>query len=148
MPLQFEVPENKKIRVIIDTDAACEADDPFAIAHALMSKKLEVKAIFAEQFACEGSTKKSFDEINTILEAMDLSVPVFMGEDKRLIEENDELRNITAGGKPCNLFEKTRNVSWNTVSPASQFLVEEAMRNDPKPLFVLCQGAISNIASA
>ena len=30
--------ENEKIiSVIIDTDAACEADDPFAIAHALMS---------------------------------------------------------------------------------------------------------------
>src|SRR5574344_2030047 len=89
MPLQFEVPENKKIRVIIDTDAACEADDPFAIAHALMSKKLEVKAIFAEQFACEGSTKKSFEEIQTILAAMGISVPVSLGEARRLTEANE-----------------------------------------------------------
>ena len=27
----FSIPENKKIRVIIDTDAACEADDPEAV---------------------------------------------------------------------------------------------------------------------
>ena len=33
----YRIPDKKKIRVIIDTDAACEADDPFAIAHALMS---------------------------------------------------------------------------------------------------------------
>ena len=30
---KFEVRDEKKIRVIVDTDAACEADDPFAIAH-------------------------------------------------------------------------------------------------------------------
>ena len=35
MPFQYKVSEDKKVRVIIDTDAACEADDPFAIAHAL-----------------------------------------------------------------------------------------------------------------
>ena len=28
---KFEVRDEKKIRVIVDTDAACEADDPFAI---------------------------------------------------------------------------------------------------------------------
>ena len=35
----IKIPDNKKIRVIIDTDAACEADDPFAIAQALMNHK-------------------------------------------------------------------------------------------------------------
>ena len=42
MKLTYCVPENKKIRVILDSDTACEADDPFAIAHALMSPKLIV----------------------------------------------------------------------------------------------------------
>ena len=46
--LRFDVKESKKLRVIIDTDTACEADDPFAIAYALMSPKLIVKAIVAE----------------------------------------------------------------------------------------------------
>ena len=31
----------KKFRVIIDTDAACEIDDQYAIAHALMSDKIK-----------------------------------------------------------------------------------------------------------
>ena len=33
----FDVPQEKKLRVIIDTDAACEADDPFAIVQAFSS---------------------------------------------------------------------------------------------------------------
>ena len=41
MPFQYKVSEDKKVRVIIDTDAACEADDPFAIAHALLSSLIE-----------------------------------------------------------------------------------------------------------
>ena len=36
--LLYTVQDFRKKRVIIDTDAACEADDPFAIAHALMSR--------------------------------------------------------------------------------------------------------------
>ena len=40
-----------------------KADDPFAIAHALLCDKFIVKAIFAEHFNCEGSMKQSFEEI-------------------------------------------------------------------------------------
>ena len=43
MSLKYTVPHNKQIRVIIDTDAACEADDPFAIVQALLSPKLVVQ---------------------------------------------------------------------------------------------------------
>lgn len=125
MGYRFEVPDYKKVRVIIDTDAACEADDPYAIAHALMSPKLEVKAIFAEHFAREGSMKRSFDEIHTILDAMGLDHKVCMGEDGKLAE--------TEGTAP---------------SEAVQVLYEEAMKDDEKPLFVLCQGAITNVARA
>ena len=39
----IKIPDEKKIRVIIDTDAACEADDPYAIVQALLSPKLIVK---------------------------------------------------------------------------------------------------------
>ena len=74
----FEIPENKKIRVIVDTDAACEADDPFAVAHALLSPKLIVRGILAEHFAEPGSMEKSYEEIRTILSAMDREVPVLI----------------------------------------------------------------------
>lgn len=125
MPLIYDVPDYKKLRVIIDTDAACEADDPFAIAHALMSKKLIVKAIFAEQFGTPDTTRLSYNEIMTVLDAMDMEVPVFMGEEGKLSD-----------------------VEGKDISPAARYLIDEAMREDPLPLFVLCQGAITNIASA
>lgn len=125
MSLNYEVPEYKKLRVIIDTDAACEADDPFAIAHALMSRKLVVKAIFAEQFGAPDTTRRSYDEIMTVLDAMNMDIPVFMGEEGKLSD-----------------------VEGKEISPAVRYLIEEAMKADPKPLFVLCLGAITNIASA
>lgn len=91
MSLDYIVPEYKRLRVIVDTDAACEADDPFAIVHALMSKKFEVKAIFAEQFGTPETTKMSYDEIMTILEAMSIPAPVYMGEEGKLsdVEGNE-----------------------------------------------------------
>ncbi len=125
MPLDYSVVEGKRLRVIIDTDAACEADDPFAIAHAIMCPKFEVKAIFAEHFGQAGSMRRSYDEIMRVLDAMDKDVPVFEGEEARL----------SALG-PAGL------------SPASEFLIHEALSDDPKPLFVLCLGAITNIATA
>ena len=119
----FDIPEYKKIRVIIDTDAACEADDPFAIVQALLSPKLIVKGIAAEHFAQEGSVEKSYDEIRTILDAMGLEYPVLKGQEG-----------------PLSKDEK--------LSEAAAFIINEAMRADDKPLFVLCQGAITNVAMA
>ncbi len=122
----IRIPDEKKIRVIIDTDAACEADDPFAIVQALLSPKLIVKGILAEHFNEKGSVQKSYDEIMTILDAMDLKVPVFMGEED-----------------PVDV------VGWpESVSEAADFIISEAMKDDPKPLYILCQGAITNLAVA
>ena len=86
----IRIPDEKKIRVIIDTDAACEADDPFAIVQALLSPKLIVKGILAEHFNEKGSVQKSFDEIITILDAMDLKVPVLIhkGSDQGCLDRH------------------------------------------------------------
>ena len=125
MSFFYKIPDYKKVRVIIDTDAACEADDPYAIAHALMCQKFIVKGILAEHFDCEGSTRRSYDEICTILDAMNLSVPVFMGAETKLADN-----------------------TMAELSPASDFLVKEALREEDKPLYVLCIGAITNVAAA
>ena len=37
----FKVPEDKKINIIIDSDAKNEADDQYAIVHALLSPKIK-----------------------------------------------------------------------------------------------------------
>lgn len=125
MPLLYDVEDYKKVRVIIDTDAACEADDPYAIAHALMSKKMIVKGILAEHFGEPGSVQRSYDEIETVIKLMNKDVPVYMGEE-----------GVISG------------VDMANISDASRFIIEEALREDSHKLFVLCQGAITNVAVA
>ena len=88
MPFQYKVSEDKKVRVIIDTDAACEADDPCAIAHALMCQKFDVRAIFAEQFNREGSTRQSYEEILTVLRAMKKEVPFLWDWKQKFMRKN------------------------------------------------------------
>ena len=65
MTFHFTVRDDKQIRVIIDTDADCEADDPFAIAQALLTPKFMVKAICAEHFNEAGSMERSIHGCST-----------------------------------------------------------------------------------
>ncbi|MCF0229207.1 MAG: nucleoside hydrolase [Parasporobacterium sp.] len=121
LKMPFEVPENRKIRVIIDTDAGCECDDQYAIAHALMSSKVDVRAILAEQFAhIPGSMEMSYEEICRVCDLMGQ-------EDVRVLRGSDNA---------------------DVPSEGSRFIIEEAGREDIRPLFILCQGALTNIAAA
>ncbi len=89
----FDVPDYKKIRVIVDTDAACEADDPFAIVHALLSPKLIVKGVVAEHFNVAHSMEDSYNEILTIKQAMAVDFPAFMGQTGPLSEDTSSVKN-------------------------------------------------------
>jgi inosine-uridine nucleoside N-ribohydrolase len=133
----YDVPDYKKIRVILDTDAACEADDPFAIVQALLSPKLMVKGILAEHFREQGSMEKSYQEILTILDCM--------GMDASLAHRGQEGPMDTSGVK-----QETCDAQKNfpELSEGVKFLIEEAMKEDERPLYVLCQGAITNVAVA
>ena len=123
MGYAYTVPEDKKIRVIIDSDTACEADDPFAIAQALMSPKLIVRAIVAEHFAAEGSMQKSYDAIHRLVDSMHMDANILHGEPWPL-----------DAGAPA--------------SEGVRFIIEEALREDARPLFVLCLGAVTNLVRA
>jgi len=120
--LNFDVVDSKKLRVIIDSDTACEADDPFAIAYALMSPKLIVKAIVAEHFAQPGSMEKSREAALRVTGAMGSNVPVLRGEEG-----------------PRSADEPSEGV---------RFIIEEARKEDAHPLFLLCMGALTNAARA
>ncbi len=118
---QFTVPEYKRVRVIVSTDAACEADDPFAIAHALLSPKLDVRAVVAEHFMAEGSMERSYAAARLLLDLMKSDVPVLHGQ----VWPKD--------GK---------------ISEGAQFIIDEARREDSRRLFVLCMGAMTTVADA
>ncbi len=126
---KFTVQEKKKLRVIVDTDAACEADDPYAIVHALLTPRFHVKGIIAEQFACgegEESVDRSYAVIQKLLELMEVAdVPVYHGAYKKLADEQD-IRE----------------------SEGADFIIEEAGKESEEPLYVLCMGALTNVAIA
>ncbi|MBQ8841445.1 MAG: nucleoside hydrolase [Ruminiclostridium sp.] len=123
---KFRVQEAKRVRIIIDTDADCEADDQFAIAHALMTPLFDIRGIIAEQFGCEGSVERSFNEALKVMKLMGISgIPVFKGEEKPLEAETSVTEN-----------------------EAVDFIINEALKEDSRPLYVLCQGAITNVAYA
>ena len=68
-------PEDQRIRVIIDTDAACEIDDQYAIALALLSpEKFQIEGFIGAHFGEAGGPEgisKSVEEIERILEQKD-----------------------------------------------------------------------------
>lgn len=130
----YEVPKSKKIRVIIDTDCHCEADDQFAVAHQLMTPKFDVVGINAEHYALNfgaksvaDSMQQSYDEAQLIVDLMGLhdEVKVYHGCAEQLPDEKTPVD-----------------------SEATDFIIEEAMKDDPRPLFVTMQGATTNLASA
>lgn len=132
--LAYTVPECKKVRYIIHTDCKNEADDQYTVAHCLMTPLLDVKGIIAAHFDKsygrypDGATAQaSYEEILRVLEAMDLigEYPVKCGAPTAIPDEQTPID-----------------------SDGARFIIEEAMKDDPKPLFIGLQGAITDLASA
>src|SRR5829696_4696252 len=62
-------------RVIINTDAKNEADDQFAIVHALLSPSLEIRGLIAAHFGTSRSNRSmedSREEIDLLLDLLGL----------------------------------------------------------------------------
>jgi len=134
--LLYKVPDIKKVRVIVHTDCKNEADDQFALAHELMTPKFIVKGIIAGHFDRhpqnwgEGhTTDASLKEVHKVLELMGLE-EAYGGK-------------VFAGAAMPLQDEKTP-----IPSAGARFIIEEAMRDDPLPLYILLQGAVTDLASA
>jgi purine nucleosidase len=131
---EFDVPDTKKVRMIVHTDCKNEADDQFALAHHLMTPKFIIKGIIGGHFNInpqewgEGNTARaSVDEINKVLSLMGVS---------------GEYRVAEGAGYPLK-GEKTP-----MPSAGAELIIEEAMKEDSHPLYVAAQGGLTDIASA
>ncbi len=120
--------------MIIHTDCANEADDQFAVAHHLMTPKFIVKGIVGAHFHAASEYRgipdtvgASVAEIHKVLKLMDLEdqVSVFRGAELPL--ENERTPRPSEG---------------------VDFIIREALREDPHPLYIACQGGLTDIASA
>ena len=167
----FCCPENKKIRVIIDSDAGCECDDQYAILHGLMSRKMEVRGILAEQFGEPAAVTmgQSYEEISRVLALAGLgsvAAPAGNPDEVATVSASSAAtgnRNLASADWGClgavalshpvpfvyhgaeGRFESCGPVP---AADGIDFLIEEALRQDERPLFVICQGALTNIAWA
>lgn len=131
---KFEVPAQKRIRMIVHTDCKNEADDQFAVAHHLMTPKFDVRGIIAghfdvgqKRFPKKQTASASYDEVMKVLKLMHLEMeyPVFLGAQ-------------------CGLADEQTPID----SDGARFIIEEAMREDDRPLYIALQGAITDLASA
>lgn len=125
----FRVPPEKQVRVITDTDAKCEADDQFAIVHALLSPKFENIGFIGAHFGAKrpGGMEKSVQELEKIFDLMsfDPTGMIYPGACGPMPDEQTPID-----------------------SPGAQLIIREAMREDPRRLFVTFQGPLTDLASA
>ncbi len=127
---KFTVPEEKIVRVITDTDAKNEADDPFAIVHALLSPKIEHAGVVAAHYGFDRAPdgmEKSYAEIETIFDKMgfDKQNMIFRGAD----------RALSSPMQPVD-------------SEGARLIIREALKDDPRPLYVTFLGPLTDMASA
>lgn len=126
---RFTVPEQFRLRVITNTDAKNEADDQYAIVHALLSPRFDNVGVIAAHFGERRTTesmKESFDEVNKLLD--------LMGFDKGILAE----------GAPHAIPDGRTPVP----SAGARMIIDEAMKEDSAPLFITFLGPLTDMASA
>ena len=148
--LGFSVGRSKQKRVIILTDIAAEADDPYAIVHHLLSPSEDVKGIVAVHFAGQsaehgedaalrtGTRDRSFEAGRKILELMEI----------------DDVPLLRGAAGPLRIFDqasKETNDPYASEFPESEgadFINRETLTEDDRPLYIACQGALTDLAIA
>jgi purine nucleosidase len=141
-------PPTHPARVVLDTDAANEIDDQFAIAYAVLSAEhLSVEAVYAAPFQRLGPAEP------------DLTSPtagVFPGEGmEQSYQEIVRVLNALPSANLDNSIHRGAE-SWLTdaetpvTSPAAEDLIARVRTQaaGPDPLYVVALGAPTNVASA
>ena len=131
----LELPRDKKISMVLDTDTFNEVDDQFALAYALLSpERINVEAVYAAPFQNDHAAtpeigmEQSYDEIIRLLGKMGYTdkVPVFKGSRSFM----------TAADKPVD-------------SEAARDLIARAHAHSPEdPLYVVGIAVATDIAAA
>ena len=118
-------------RVIIDTDAKNEADDQFAIVHALLSPSLAVRGLIAAHFGTsrsDRSMEESRGEIDLLLDLTGLEQQV-----------------TVVNGAPSGIPDEQTPRD----SAGAQLIIAESKLASPEdPLFVAFLGPLTDLASA
>jgi Inosine-uridine nucleoside N-ribohydrolase len=120
----------KKSRVIVNTDAKNEADDQYAIVHAILTPSFDLHGIISAHFGDRKSASSQNDSHEEILRLLDL-----MGIKGQI--------SVQAGAAHALPDEVTP-----APSEGSALIIAEAMKDDPRPLHVAFLGPLTDMASA
>jgi purine nucleosidase len=126
----MSLPPNKLSRVIINTDAKNEADDQYAIVQGLLTPSFELHGIIAAHFGSiksRTSMQDSYDEVMKLLDLMALRGQV----------------RVEKGAEGPIANEQTA-----ADSPGARLIVEQGMKDDPRPLHIAFLGPLTDMASA
>src|SRR5699024_3488064 len=92
MNYHYTVPDKKKIRLIVNTDAKNEADDQYAIVHALLTPKFDIKRMIAAHFGTRNdhTMEDSYEELKKLLPLMGMEgqVDIYRGAKKAIPDES------------------------------------------------------------
>lgn len=118
-------------RVIINTDAKNEADDQYAIVHALLSPSLDVRGLVAAHFGAsrsERSMAESREEIDRLLDLMSLT--------GKVVVANGAAEAVVDARTPRD-------------SPGARLIIQESrLASEQDPLYVAFLGPLTDMASA
>jgi purine nucleosidase len=124
------LPIEKRARLILNTDAKNEADDQYTIVHALLTPTFDLHGIIPAHFGSiksKTSLRDSHDEVVKILDLMSL-------KDRVRVEPGAE------GSMP----DETTPMA----SAGARLIIEEGMKDDPRPLYVAFLGPLTDMAAA
>ena len=117
-------------RVIVNTDAKNEADDQYAIVHALLTPSFELHGIIPAHYGTRKtptSLQESHNETVRLLRLMHLEGQVRI--------EDGAAGAISDESTPVD-------------SPGARLIIDEAMKDDNRPLHVAFYGPLTDMASA
>ena len=123
-------PAAAKQRVIVNTDAKNEADDQYAIVHAILTPSFELHGIIPAHYGTlksRQSLKESHAETMLLLKLMNLEEQIRV-EDGASHALPDESTAVDSAG--------------------ARFIIEQAMKDDPRPLHIAFYGPLTDMASA
>lgn len=128
----FDVLDHPRPRVILNTDAKNEVDDPFAIVHCLLTPGFDMRGIIPSHFGArpgesESGQADSRREVDFLLDLMELTGTV-------RVEDGAE--------------HAIPDYATPAPSPGADLIVEEAMRDSDAPLYVAFIGPLTDMATA
>ncbi|MFV0467032.1 MAG: nucleoside hydrolase [Lachnospiraceae bacterium] len=133
----FDIPEEKRIRVIIISDAKIESDDQYAIVHALLTPRFEVEGMIASHFRNSISVKKKFVSDDTVEQSYDEIMKLLT-----IMHLEDTIPVL----KGANTFLENSHTPQDSEGEA--FIIEKCKKISNRPLYILCLGALTDLASA